>query len=454
MTVRWDRFLLENIAEQALHDANNTGFDLPKCYPGTREAIQKDLSEWVRNVERKHPIYWLYAPAGSGKTAVAKTLADSFSNPATPLSGLLASFFFRRSHVNNEKKFVATIAYQVKTKIPITSRFIIDAIKADPAIFQKDLQVQLSKLILIPLNHASKMVKEKANWPQLIIIDGLDECAGHDAQLTVLDVVSRLALCPFPFAIFISCRPEAHIRGAFQTHIAEPSLKICLPDKYYSDDDIRTFVVGKFQAVVRSHRAFVDFPPCWPGEEVIRQLVKKSSGHFIYAAVVMNYISVSDENPVERLNIILGSLKDPDDENPFATLDALYSHILSSIKKKYRSTVETVLKIAIAQSQVSRGNNHSESDVDLGSFLLLRPGQLRYSLANLEGILLRTHATSSTVTFLHASLIDFLLDKGRSGPHYIDLRISHTEITFYFLHYIFHSGDKSKHILGYVFLQI
>ena len=246
MIAHWNRFLLENIAERAFHDANNTGFDLPKCYPGTREAIQKDLSKWVRDVERKHPIYWLYAPAGSGKTAVAKTLADSFSSLATPLSGLLASFFFRRSHENNEKKIIATIAYQIKTNLPKTSPFIIGAIKADPAIFKKDLQVQLSKLILEPLSRASKTAAavERANWPQLIVIDGLDECAGHDVQLKVLDVVSCLALSPFQFAIFLSCRPEAHIRGAFQTHLAEPSLNVCLPDKYYSDDDIRTFVVG------------------------------------------------------------------------------------------------------------------------------------------------------------------------------------------------------------------
>ena len=91
----------------------------------------------------------------------------------------------------------------------------------------------------------------------------------------------------------------------------------------------------------------------------------------------MNYINVLDENPVERLDVILGLLKDPDDENPFATLDALYSYILSSIKKKYQSTVETVLKIATAQSLVSRSNYSGVFDeVDLGSFLMLQPGHL------------------------------------------------------------------------------
>src|SRR5260221_8155264 len=252
-------FLLDNIAAKATHDANNTGFELPKCHPGTREAIQRDLAKWVQNKARKYPIYWLYAPAGSGKTAIAKTLADSFTD--YPKRRLLASFFFRKTsaHQNTEERFIATIASQIKTNVPQTAPFIVDAIKEDATIFQKDLRVQMDKLILRPLSRACEFVSvaERTTWPQLLVIDGLDECSGQDAHLKILDVISHLVRHiseSFPLAVFISCRPEVHIRGAFHSErLNMVSLKTCLPDKYNSDDDLRKFLVGKFKEVVETH---------------------------------------------------------------------------------------------------------------------------------------------------------------------------------------------------------
>ena len=95
---------------------------------------------------------------------------------------------------------------------------------------------------------------------------------------------------------------------------------------------------------------------------------------------------------------MLSSLKDLGGGNPFATLDTLCIHIFSSIKKNYQSVVMTVLNIiTIPQSQQSP----NFEGVDLASFLLLQPGHLRYSLANLAAIHW-IHATSPRV-FLHAS---------------------------------------------------
>jgi hypothetical protein len=253
------RFLLDNIAAKATHDANNTGFELPKCHPGTRVAIQRDLAKWVESKARKYPIYWLYAPAGSGKTAIAKTLADSFTD--YPKRCLLASFFFRKTsaHQNTEERFIVTIACQIKTNLPQTAPFIVDAIKEDAAILQKDLQVQMDKLILGPLSRACEVasVAERTTWPRLLVIDGLDECSGQDAQLKILEVIFRLVhhiSKAFPLAVFLSCRPEAHIRGAFRGGgLNMMSLKTCLPDEYSSDDDLRNFLVGKFKEVVETH---------------------------------------------------------------------------------------------------------------------------------------------------------------------------------------------------------
>ena len=74
---------------------NSIDFELPACYPGTGEAIMKDLFNWVESDYQNHPIYHLYAPLGSGKTTIAKTLSDHFSKRDEHSNKLLlASFFF------------------------------------------------------------------------------------------------------------------------------------------------------------------------------------------------------------------------------------------------------------------------------------------------------------------------------------------------------------------------
>lgn len=84
--------------------------------------------------------------------------------------------------------------------------------------------------MLRPLNKACETATPTAcaTWPRLLIIEGLDECSGQAAQLKILDAISNL-MCqtPFPLSIFLSCRPEAHIRTAFQTgSLCKASMKI------------------------------------------------------------------------------------------------------------------------------------------------------------------------------------------------------------------------------------
>ena len=383
-------------------------------------------------MQRKHPIYWLYAPAGSGKTAIAKTLADFFSNSHNRY--LLASFFFRRTslHRNTEERFIATLAYQMKMNLPQTSSFITKAIQVDPIIFRKDLRVQMDSLILEPLRKACEAVSaaERETWPRLLVVDGLDECSGQGPQRKILEVVSHLVRhMSFPLAIFISCRPEAHIRTIFQgEHLSSSSVQICLPEKYHSDDDLRNFLIGKFKEIVKVHSHILEFPRNWPGRRVVELLVQKSSGQFIFASTVMKYVYVQDDNPMERLNVVLGLEKSSD--NPFAELDALYRHILASVKPKYLPTVIRVLQVTLSQSEGPPNYFPVRSSLsNLSSFLGLKPGELEYSLGSLEKILVWTEPSRymPMVKFYHASFGDFLLDESRSGPYFIDISIARTQ---------------------------
>ena len=431
---------MPHIAPNAFHNSA-VGFELPKCYPGTRKAIKKDLIEWVQNIERRHPICHLYAPAGSGKTAIAKTLSDHFSDfEACSHRYLLASFFFSRTIEgrNNAQRFIATIVYQVAVNLPCTKQFVVEAVLNDPAIFDKDLRTQMEKLILEPLSKAcplpiqAEREAERLRWPRLLVIDGLDECRGEETQVEILSIISDLAhRRPFPLAIFISCRPEIHIRRAFQELdlLNRLSINISLSNEYSSKDDIRLFLESKFAEIREAHSENMTFSSDWPGKEILNALVRKSSGHFIYASVVANYVGMNDDNPVKRLRVVLGLAESVSDEKPFTQLDTLYMRILESIRPKHLPIITDAFSFSLEPAL------WPEQPGRISKLLLDEP-DLRVGLAKLKGILVDFSLIPFLgfhVTFLHSSFIDFLLDSDRSGKYHISVAEAHANIAVYIL---------------------
>lgn len=442
--------MFHHMVPDAIHNSRSS--IIPKCYPGTRGAILQDLVQWVENVHRRRPIYYLYAPAGSGKTAIAKTLADYFSDPDCPSKKyLLASVFFSRTAEiqNNARRLISTIAFQVAVNIPLAAQYIADAITVDPLIFRKDFHGQVHSLILQPLRMALEG-SLTPDQPRLLVIDGLDECQGQE---TLLKVISELALFrPFPLAIFLSCRPEVHIRKAFEIEpLKGLSLKVGLTDKYDSEGDIRIFLGSRFKEIRNAQSSSLKLLPDWPGEEVVNALIRKSSGHFIYPAVVIKYMDRLGGNPIRRLEVILGLAESGADEGPFAQMDGLYIHILSSIESERLPTVIGVLSFGLVPPL----------DVfSYGRSFLLDDAKLRSNLSNLQDILITLSSVQETitVTFLHASFADFLLDRKRSGIFYIGLGEAHANVANYLLdRHIINPGTPLSYNILYllmIFLQL
>jgi hypothetical protein len=107
--------------------------------------------------------------------------------------------------------------------------------------------------------------------------------------------------------------------------------RIALDESYLPDRDIELFLTEKFQQITSTHRMHAYIPPLWPTPEVLKQLVEKSSGQFIYASTVINYVSSIRHKPHDRLDIVVG-IRPPQRDLPFAELDALYMHILAGVE--------------------------------------------------------------------------------------------------------------------------
>jgi hypothetical protein len=316
-------------ATAAFHNSKER-FDPPKCHPNTRLAVLTNIMKWIRwEGDLDALIMWVYGPAGAGKSAIAQTIAEICEREMI----LLASFFFSRDDPSrsNINSLIATLVYQIISNLPDVREAILGAIEHDPLIFSKSFAVQMETLIVAPLQPLAEAgFFNDSSSRRLVIIDGLDECSDPKAQQNILQILAnsqhRLRL-----VFLISSRPEQHISLTFNTGLLSSiTSRLALDGSYVPDKDIKLFLTDKFQEIKSTHRLRAYIPPEWPLPDVLEQLVRKSSGQFIYASTVIRYVSSIRHKPVDHLAIILG-LRPPQRDLPFAELDALYLHICSPV---------------------------------------------------------------------------------------------------------------------------
>jgi len=129
-------------------------FNPPRCAEETREAIIRDLLQWVENGNHEPRLIWLHGAAGVGKSALAQTLAELCRKNTR----LLASFFFSkaaRSFDRSDGNFlIPTLVYQLMQSLPETKRYIEAYLEQDPGIFSKSRETQMESLFVKPLQLA------------------------------------------------------------------------------------------------------------------------------------------------------------------------------------------------------------------------------------------------------------------------------------------------------------
>ena len=147
------------------------------------------------------------------------------------------------------------------------------------------------------------------------------------AQRNILDVfATALHRRHLPLILLFSSRPEQHISLAFNAGLLwELSTRVALDEPYIPDNDIRLFLGDKFAEIKATHRLRAYIPLRWPSVENLEELIRRSSGQFIYASTVIRYISPIHHRPHHRWDIVLGtrSPQRQNDKLPLADLDAL-----------------------------------------------------------------------------------------------------------------------------------
>ena len=390
------------------------------CLRGTRKAVLQEIERWSTGEQEQH-VFWLNGLAGTGKSTIAQTFAET----AFADGKLGASFFCSREFEDrsNLQAIFPTLAFQLAHRYPLLRKELLHVLKANPDIGRESLCSQMEKLIIGPL--------KAVRIPTLIIIDALDECKDEEPASAILSILSRY-VNEIPNAkFFITGRPEPRIRSGFRlkslVQITEV-LKLHEVKPEAVDNDIGLFFRTRLTDLAKN-RSDLDLVEDWPSSSDIKILCKKAAGFFIYASTVIKFIDSEIDPPSERLAIVT-SLPQSTTEEGRSGVDQLYIKILEQAFHYVRSDnsqgysrFRTILGAILLLF-------NPLSIKDLSVLLRQHPSHIRSTLRPLHSLLLVPDSTGDPILTFHKSFPDFLMDSGRCGDRrfFIDPAVHHAGI--------------------------
>ena len=385
----------------AVYDSINA---VSGCMTGTRQEVVEHIFGWIDG-RSDQPICWLHGAAGSGKSAISKTVAELCAG----MNRLGASFFFlrgagRRSRVTS---FIPTLAYHLAFSVPPTKPYIESVLRSGHHITHRSLERQFRELVIEPIRSVNTPI-----LPMVIIVDALDECDDKQMIADFIEVVARMLLDEQIAVRFLfTSRVEDHIQKKFLTSpVMDTTFHLNLHE-FNADPDIRTFFRSRFSTIYRENRRLmsnVSHP--WPSDSVLTELVRKSSGSFIFAFTLVNFVKDGSDLPHRKLEAALQG---------HTGLDPLYAQVLRTTPRSahFVRTFETIMMV-----------HEGLSVADVAYLLQIDTGDVIHALLGVQSILIIPQDDVSPIRPFHTSLRDFLATRARSHDLFINPSARHLSI--------------------------
>ena len=393
------------------------------CLKGTRKEVLLKIDHWLRD-KQGHRIFWLNGVAGTGKSTIAQTFAET-----TFADGMLGASFFCLRDVADQSNLNAifpTLAFQLAYQYPRFQERLLQVLRRNPDVGQESLYLQMKKLIVGPL---------KASHTQtIIIIDALDECKDTESDSAILSTLSHYINDIPDVRFFITGRPESQIRSGFRLgslpHTTETfDLHQVKPEVVYND--IELFFQTQLTKLAKN-RSDCNVVEGWPSSSDIGTLCRKAAGFFIYASTVVKFIGSKNHKPTKRLDRIITFPQSTSDEGK-SGVDILYTQVMkqavcdiSADDEEYNLQFRTVLgAVSLVYNPLSV---KALSD-------LLKVPDVSTALRSLHSLLLVPESRDDPVCVFHKSFPDFLTNKLRCNEDrfFIDSSTHHTDILHFCL---------------------
>jgi hypothetical protein len=392
------------------------GYNTTKqCLHGTRLEILDEIERWARSTEPNVPrVFWLNGAAGTGKSAIAHTIALRFHQ-----HNELGSFLcFDRTYVaecRHEKVF-STMARDLAYQTPGFKRSLVDVIRDRNWLKQtKDIIQQWDNLLVKPSSDLP------TDHPILLVIDALDESGDPKSRKQLLSILANRAIeLPSNVRILLTSRPLDDILWALRS-------RVCIISKAI-DDVPESSITHDIKSYISERLALVD--DLFLDDNRLCLLVNHSEGLFQWAFVACEFIQGNSSSrlisPEERFHQLTNSCA----SGATLPLDGLYNTILQEIcqdnnndnMQAFRSVMGQVLALY--------------EPLSLGALIAIRkqfPSGLDAN--NINSVLKHMGSVLSGITNhlipirpLHSSFHDYLTDPKRSGNFYIDTSLYRNDL--------------------------
>lgn len=372
------------------------------CARGTRQSIIDDVVRWASAPNPKgriqeSRIYMLSGPQGSGKSAIAHTIAQAFHHQKR-----LGASVFLHKHLEgaDSRRVSSSIAFQLAGYDSTVRARMADLLKADQSLAWADIGRQLPDLIVEATRNLIMI------GPVLIVIDGLHDSLSLSEQHRLMTALSlHSAKLPPNFRILLTTRPHDSIMGALEQaphcHIHEIGF-----DEAGSTLDTSGYITQCLQQLFEKKPKVAEH---YTAEELHDHFVNRAMGLHLWVSMANQaLLSCGDDLEISILRSILSSRIPLSKED---TMDDLFRAIIGIIP--YPSLVTSTifgtlikstkpLSLLVLRQIVGPPFKNKEDLVDIMQKLgcIIEKGRDR------QGTLLYG---------IHPSFEDFLTSKSRSG---------------------------------------
>jgi len=390
------------------------------CLRGTRKGVLWEIEQWLAG-ERKRRVFWLNGLAGTGKSTIAQTFAEtSFAD-----GKLGASFFCSRDYEdrNNLQAIFPTLAFQLAYRYPLFRMQLLQVLKGSPDVGQESLCSQMEKLIVGPLK--TTLIST------LIIIDALDECKDQEPASAIFSILSRYVNMIPSVKFFITGRPEARIRSGFRLKSLLPITEVfklheVKPETV--DSDIKLFFQTQLTSLAEN-RSDCGAIGDWPSSSDVNILCKKAAGFFIYAATVVKFVDSELDPPTERLSLIT-SMPQSTVEEGRSGVDQLYTKVLEqSFHTAHTDNSQGYLRFRTVVGTVLLIFNPLPIKA-LSELLGYSIPHIHSTIRSLHSLLMVPENPEDPIHAFHKSFSDFLTDPERCKDtrFLVDPTVCHVEV--------------------------
>lgn len=375
-------------------DISPFGRQHAECLEGTRAKSLQEIETWASQSSPSSRIYYLCDQAGTGKSTIAHTIANTWEREGR----LAARFFFSRgtARTSTGSDLCYYIALNLMERYTQLRRDLENTISSA---ISRDQPIPVQWKIFV----AGPLASIQTSNPNIIVVDALDECDSgrEDVLRCILSTFGHTSTVASSFRFFFTTRPNQDLHILNNQVAVISTLQQTIEQQRQTEADIHHYILHQFSKLNTAGLA----------ANAAGRLAAHSRGLFIFASTACSMLKRSID-PVATLNFILS-------DGEFTGLDGIYRGILTRAipnEPGSHEAVQQILSVILAtQETLSRETIEA---------LSVNPHATRRTLEQL-GSVISNGEKDELVYIIHPTFREFLLHASRSKQFAVNIHVGH-----------------------------